>query len=140
MKYHLLSLRKPLCRIAQGLCFSGLWVMLKPPRQRRRTAQTGARRKGNGIVERGREDYSSRSCWVLQRRCSVSGREDMSGLCQSVFEIFIHSKCDFQNIFQILVCFNDRLFYPIIYIYKPPGICSPRRAEKQYTVFFNYPN
>ena len=26
----------------------------KPPRQRRRAAQTGARRKGNGLAERGR--------------------------------------------------------------------------------------
>ena len=31
----------------------------KPPRQRRRTAQTKARRKGNGLAERGREGYTS---------------------------------------------------------------------------------
>ena len=114
----------------------------KPPRQRRRTAQTGARCKGNGLAGRGREGVLnfSRPCWALPRRCSVNRRGDMSRLCQSVLEIFIHSKCDFQNILQILVCFNDRLFYPIIYIYKPPGICPPRCAKKQYTVFFNYPN
>ena len=33
--------------------------LTKPPSQRRRTAQTGARRKGNGLAERGRGCYPS---------------------------------------------------------------------------------
>ena len=35
--------------------------LTKPPSQRRRTAQTGARRRGNGLAERGRGDYPAPS-------------------------------------------------------------------------------
>ena len=40
--------------------------LIKPSIQRRRTAQTGARRKGNGLAERGRErvQHFPRPCWV----------------------------------------------------------------------------
>ena len=37
----------------------------KPPRQRRRAAQTGAQRRGNGLAERGRGTILPRPRWAL---------------------------------------------------------------------------